>query len=233
MFIGALRRPDLAVRFLSGRIPSEFSLSSVARYVKSTSPTILEAGAFDGRDTKRFAQLWREGVVYAFEPMPSLAAKARDTTADLANVVLVEAALGVDNSGSVDLFTFAEDEVEHGSSSILKPGDHLEVAPEIQFHRKLTVRSITLDEWFLSTNLPAIDLMWLDLQGAELKVLERGMIALSKTDVIHIEVSRRPLYEGGATFRQLNTFLRQNGFKLKASRIPVRSGNAIYVRRRR
>jgi len=233
MFIGALRRPDLALRFLAGRMPSEFSLKRVARYVKSTSPTILEAGAFDGRDTERFAQLWPEGIVYAFEPMPSLAAKVREATADLANVVLVEAALGVDDSGSVDLYTFAEDQNEHGSSSILRPGDHLDVAPEIQFHRKLTVRSIMLDEWFSSIERTSIHLMWLDLQGAELKVLERGVLALSKTEVIHIEVSRRPLYEGGATFRQVHRFLRHNGFKLMAARIPVRSGNAIYVRRKR
>lgn len=230
MLVGALRRPDLALRYLSGRMPSEFELDEVSSFVDSPSPNIVEAGAFDGRDTLRFSTLWPTGTIYAFEPLPTLADRVRLITDGRANVIVIEAALAVDDSNTADLYTFDENDEVHGSSSILKPGDHLKVAPEIKFQRRVTVRAVTLDDWHQSIGSPRIDLMWLDLQGAELKVLEKGATALRETEVIHIEVSRRPLYEGGTTFRELTAFLKEHGFNLKKARIPVRSGNAIYIR---
>lgn len=233
MLLGAIRRPDLAFRYLAGQIPSEYKLSEVTRHIHVNNPVVLEAGAFDGRDTVRFAQLWPEGKIHAFEPVPSLAARIRTATANFTNVTLLEAALGTGEEHEVELHTFEAEDSAHGSSSILKPGDHLTVAPEIKFDRKIVVRAVTLDDWFESVNSPRIHLMWLDLQGAELQVLMKGTGALRQTDVIHIEVSKKPLYDGGATFRELNAFLKEHGFALKSSRIPVRSGNAIYLRRDR
>ena len=168
-------------------------------------------------------------MVYAFEPLPILALRVRENTSHLANVVLIEAALGVNEQRFVDLHTFDGDEV-HASSSILKPGSHLELAPEIKFERTLRVPAVTLDEWYETAGSPTIDLLWLDLQGVELEVLRRGLKALSRTKVIHIEVSRKPLYEGGAKYSSVKSFLNENGFKLKSVRMPVRSGNAIFVR---
>lgn len=80
ILLGSLRRPDLVVRYLRGKQPSEFDLAEVAKYVKSASPTVVEAGAFDGRDTVAFSNLWPKGHVYAFEPLPTLANKLRCAT---------------------------------------------------------------------------------------------------------------------------------------------------------
>lgn len=227
---GALRRPDLAIRFLRGRLPSEFDLEELTRYILRSDPVIVEAGAFDGKDTRAFAEHWPSGHVYAFEPLPLLAQRARANTNHLRNVTLIESALGVDESRQAYLYTFGADSEAHGSSSILKPGDHLEVAPEIKFGQRILVKALPLDEWHASVGSPAIDLMWLDLQGAELRVLAQGEKALAKTHTLHIEVSRRPLYEGGATFQEVKSFLLQRGFSLRATRMPVRSGNAIFSR---
>lgn len=230
MLIGAIRRPDLALRFLRGKIPSEYEMAEVASWVESPHPVVLEAGAFDGRDTLAFAERWPQGTIHAFEPLPSLATRVRETTSGCTNVCVHELALAADTSPTVDLYTFDDEENAHGSSSMLKPGDHLVVAPEIEFRRRISVRAITLDVWHESVGFPTIDLLWLDLQGAELRVLNRGKAVLAATRVIHIEVSRKPLYEGGATFSEVKATLTRAGFRLVSSRIPVRSGNAIFAR---
>lgn len=230
ILVGAVRRPDLVVRYLRGKMPSEFDLEEVSRFVKSESPVIVEAGAFDGRDTARFARKWPTGHVFAFEPLPVLADQVRHNTRELTNVTVIQQALGVDDSTSVDLFTFDETEDVHGSSSLLNPADHLSVAPEIAFGARVTVPAITLNNWHLAAGSPKVDLLWLDLQGAELRVLDRGHEVLLNTQTIHIEVSRRPLYEGGATHREVRSYLESFGFTQKSVRVPVRSGNAIFAR---
>lgn len=228
---GSLRRPDLVIRYLRGKQPSEFDLAEVASYVKSPSPTVVEAGAFDGRDTFAFSNLWPSGQIFAFEPLPTLAEKVRIATLSCQNVTLVESAFAFTDEATITLFSFDPALTEHGSSSILPPGDHLEVAPEILFNKEVVVPAITVDNWHQSVGSPVVDLLWLDLQGAELLILEKGQAMLGVTQCCHIEVSKKPLYQGGATFKDVRRFMTDRGFTLVASRIPVRSGNAIFVRK--
>lgn len=228
--LGAIRRPDLVIRFLRGKQPSEYDLPEVASLVLSDSPIIVEAGAFDGRDTVAFSKRWPNGQVYAFEPLPTLAQKVRLATSSCSNVTVIESAFASTDAPTINLFSFDSEATEHGSSSLLPPGDHLEVAPEIVFNKEVTVSAITADRWHHSVGSPVIDLLWLDLQGAELLVLQKGEALINATRCCHIEVSKKPLYEGGATFKEVKNFFSSRGFKLVSSRIPVRSGNALFVR---
>jgi FkbM family methyltransferase len=227
--LAALRRPDLAIRYLMGKQPGEFDLPEVARYVTSDAPTVVEAGAFDGRDTKAFAERWPKGHVYAFEPHPALAAQVRDATRGLANVSIVEAALADKDASTIAFHSFSEGDAAHGSSSILLPDDHLRLAPQIRFGRTINVPATTLDTWHASVGSPRVDLLWLDLQGAELQALKAGEQCLAAVHVCHIEVSRLPLYAGAARFSEIDAFLSARGFQRVAARIPICSGNAIYT----
>lgn len=60
----------------------------------------------------------------------------------------------------------------------------------------------------------AIDLLKIDTQGAELRVLKGGMRGLERVRLIWIEVSFRPLYEGSAVLSDVYAFLRSRGFRL-------------------
>ena len=230
ILVGAIKRPDLVIRYLKGKIPSEFDLDEISEFVTRPDAVIVEAGAFDGKDTAVFAKHWPDGHVYAFEPLPVLAQRVRSNTAGLMNVSLFELALGIDDSTTVELFSFDNQRDLHGSSSLLQPQDHLKIAPEIKFNARVVVPAITADKWFESLGSPKIDLLWLDLQGAELAVLKKGLKLLAHTETIHIEVSRKPLYSGGVTYREIKRFLEDQGFKQKRLRMPVRSGNAIFSR---
>ena len=61
-----------------------------------------------------------------------------------------------------------------------------------------------------------IDLLKIDVQGNELKVLRGAEQSLQRTRLIWIEVSFRPLYEGSAVFSEVYDFLYAHGFYLGA-----------------
>ena len=88
------------------------------------------------------------------------------------------------------------------------------------FGRDLTVASsisvptMTLPELMTRENLENVDLLKLDLQGAERLVLTGGADALDRVRVIYAEVFFAPLYAGAWLFWEMNEFLSGRGFKL-------------------
>jgi len=52
------------------------------------SPTIFEAGAFDGSDTVILAETWPSGHIFSFEPVPFLYEEALKKTKSKDNVIL-------------------------------------------------------------------------------------------------------------------------------------------------
>jgi hypothetical protein len=89
----------------------------------------------------------------------------------------------------------------------------------------------TLDLWSRSIGLEKIDLLWIDVQGAELLVFKGAEEMLQKTEYIYVEVSEIPLYEGGAAYSDLKALLGDLGFRLEQEYIPDASiceGNALF-----
>lgn len=230
LIIAGLRSPRLALRYLRGLSPSEIGLDEIAKFLDSPSPVIVEAGAFDGVDTLRFAQRWPAGVVHAFEPVAELMVRVREKTKDCPNVRLHELALVGDPSVDRTTLHVAASGEPNASSSILAPGDHLSVFPDVDLAGSVTVPATTLDAWAESQAVTAVDLLWLDLQGAELMVLGQGEHILRSTRVVHLEVSRRPLYEGSATWDAVRSFMQEHGFRQVLARVPFVMGNALFVR---
>jgi|AGTN01.2.fsa_nt_gi hypothetical protein len=62
--------------------------------------------------------------------------------------------------------------------------------------------------------LPPPDLMKLDIQGAELMVLENGRAALASCVAVEIETEFLPLYRGQPLFHDLAAFMHAQGFVL-------------------
>jgi FkbM family methyltransferase len=114
------------------------------------------------------------------------------------------------------------------SSSLLKPLEHLEAHPQVQFAESIQVRTRRLDSLF--TNIP--NFLNLDVQGAELRVLKGMGKLIDSVDFIYTEVNERELYADCAKISEIDEFLRIHGFK----RICMRKagsfgwGDAFYAR---
>ena len=66
----AFRRPDLLWRRIRGRDAADIKLDEIGPYI-GPRPVIVEAGAWNGGDTARFAERWPDSEIHAFEPVPS------------------------------------------------------------------------------------------------------------------------------------------------------------------
>lgn len=72
----------------------------------------------------------------------------------------------------------------------------------------------TLDGWARTAGVEHVDIMKLDVQGAELAVLQGAEELLRTVRVIEAEVTFNPIYVGQALFGDVDAFLRARGFRL-------------------
>jgi hypothetical protein len=217
---------------LFGHPISEFSKNDIFKLLPDN-PVIVEAGCADGTDTLIFAQYYPKAKIIALEPLAELFEIASARTKDYSNVQLYKLALSNESDQIRTLYTGGQENI-HQSSSLLIPSDHDKYYPEIEFKREVNVKTISLENLLKSNSIEQVDLLWLDLQGFELLVLEgaAGGEALKGIKYIHTEVSRIPLYENATTFDELNNFLAVNGFKLLKLRMHLATGNAIFANTR-
>ena len=66
-------------------------------------PIIIEAGAFNGNDTKKLSLSFPAGLIHAFEPVPEIFAELENQTLNLTNVRLYQIALS-DKTGFTSFY---------------------------------------------------------------------------------------------------------------------------------
>lgn len=178
-------------------------------------PTILEVGAFSGRDTVTMATRWPQGVIHAFEPVPEIFANLESTTAHLPNVHRHHIAL----SDTIGMATFyvAERSTQPGKAtqagSLHEPQATFTDTSMI-FPRTAAVQTTTLDAWAKEQNIQNIDLLWLDTQGHELAIVQAAPHMLAHTAVIFTEVSFVQRYEGQPSYQEVVSWLQEHGFQV-------------------
>lgn len=79
---------------------------------------------------------------------------------------------------------------------------------------RLLMQAKTLDDIMAETGLDRVDLLKIDVQGAEHLVLRGAAETLTRVRMVWIEVSFKPLYELSCTFPEVHDLLTRFGFKL-------------------
>ena len=103
---------------------------------------------------------------------------------------------------------------ESGMTSLLKPNK--EVLSFFngfsKFGHVLRTKQIQTKKLDDIDDIDNLHFVKLDVQGSELIVLENGLSKLEQCVAVQLEVSFVPLYEGQATFGEIDIFMRQLGF---------------------
>jgi FkbM family methyltransferase len=189
---------------------------------------VIEAGSWNGDDTLFFARHCTEGKVFSFEPFPSFFYQSAKKLYGWPNVELAPLALA-EKTQPYTLFVSEIDGNFWCSNSILKPKDHLVVNPHVKFEKEVQVQGINLDDWFQMKGLDHIDMMWLDIQGAEPAVLKAAPNILSRTKFIYTEVSLVELYEGTPVYTEFKKFMESKGFEVMEESLPsADSGDVLF-----
>lgn len=108
------------------------------------------------------------------------------------------------------LLTFYSTEAD-GCSSLLKPPEDPSV-PDFNVVSEDQVRAITLDNLVAAENITRVDLLKLDLQGAEMQALRGATDTLDVTQHILLELNLRRVYKDSATANEITEFLADRGF---------------------
>ena len=222
-----MRRPGLA--------DNKITKQDIARHLSSPSQhvNILEAGAANGVDTVEFATFFPYATIYAFEPVRKnyealcLAVKGKN------NVKTFKLALAEEN-GESKIHVSHNKEVGTTlatSSSLLRPKEHINFHPHIEFVTSEKVRATTIDKWAEENGVDHIDIMWLDMQGIEYQVLRASPRMLKTAKVIYSEVSLKELYEGSILYDQYKQWMSAQGFRVdKEELLWEDAGNVLFVR---
>jgi FkbM family methyltransferase len=207
----------------------------MARLLKGCEVTgIIDAGASDGRVSKRLLRKFPAAHAYAFEPNPIYA----DTLAKYAKAeprFHPQFLALSDREGTANLYVTESP----GCTSLLAPGNRLkEIAPEGASVKTLEkVETVKIDEWARRNGDPAIQLMKFDIQGGELKALHGATGVLHQsTLLVYTEIWFNVAYEGGVMYSDVDSFFREHGFVLydifKPKYNPnglIMWGNAIFL----
>jgi FkbM family methyltransferase len=224
-----LRHPMQAWRYLQYRdiIPYE----TCARYLPAN-PVIVEAGAYDGSNTRDFCRFWPACQVYAFEPVPSAYERLLKVAAEFDDRIHPQKmALGRRTETSEMHVSMTGPSGGEQSSSLLAPAATREEFPFVDFRNETIAVEVTrLDAWAAERNVNRVDFLWLDLQGMELAALEGCGELLATVGAIHCEVQNLPLYAGAPLYPEVSDFLKRQGFRVGKEAVFRRGGNMLFVR---
>jgi FkbM family methyltransferase len=190
-------------------------------------PVIVDCGAFDGGDSIELARL-TGGTVYAFEANPKLFLQLKHNTRRYPSVKCQDIALSnVDGTANFHLGTGNYS----ASSSLLQPNEQTFGGGD--FTSTVEVKTRKLSTWAKENNISQIDLLWLDMQGFELQMLEASAEMIKRPMRIYTEISTQPAYQGSCLYDDLKIFLEGRGYRLEIEAIPKgwTCGNAFFVPR--
>lgn len=171
--------------------------------------TVVDVGAHVGQYTLLASGLvGPAGRVIAFEPHPVLRRVLHRNVgrAGCQNVTVLPVALGR-TAGPGTLVLHPPD--NFGGSS-LRPGDASE------HHARAAVQVTTLDEALDRLGRPPVDLAKIDVEGAELDVIDGALVTLAANPgiVLIVEFLRHNPLRFGRTVEDLEARLRELGFQL-------------------
>jgi FkbM family methyltransferase len=198
---------------------------SLRKRIYQQADGILHVGAHEGQEAEIYHKsgarvIWFEGMPDVFETLSHRIKIYPNQTAILA-------VLG-DSNRLVD-FNVTDNQGQSSSVFSLAKGHRFptKVVSEISLQMK------RLDEILTPQDLVNFSHWVVDVQGAELIVLQGAGDLLNNCYTLDVEVSTYETYKGGAKFEDLDSFLKDRGFVPLWEFAKNSHGNLLYVRSKR
>lgn len=171
---------------------------------------IIDAGAYHGEISKKFASIFKQANIYAFEPYKESFTVLCDEVKRYKNIYPLNYALS-SSPGKKNLY-------------ITKSPIYSSLLPARLTGQRLyngcvsvkaaEVNAITIDDWAKDSNISFIDIIKLDIQGYELEALKGASRMLETVKLIYTEVEFNELYKNNCLFYQIEAFLKPYDFCL-------------------
>ena len=177
---------------------------------------ILDIGSRDCMQSIEFNNHFKNSKIYAFECNPNTIPICMNNIKNYTNIKLIDCAVNT-YDGSCKFYPINKDKTittwadgNPGASSLFIANGKY---PHETYHQdEITVNCKRIDTILKENNISKVDLIWMDLQGAELLALQSMGKYLNDVEYIHTEVTYQPMYHGQSLFNDIDNILKSNGF---------------------
>lgn len=197
------------------------SPETMFRLWKISPKGVLHVGAHLGEEKMKYEN-YGFGKIYWVEANPILCDRLREITQDEVFQGLVWSESNLDRKFHVGADTFV--------SSTLAPGLINAIYPSLIFTKELDMKTTTLQDLIPQTC--DFNFINLDVQGAELHAMKGLRALMNKVQYIYTEVNFVNLYQDSALLSDLDSFLKDHGFKRVAlMKVPGKGwGEAFFIK---
>lgn len=186
-------------------------------YDKSKNYIIFDVGSRDCIQSIEFYTMFPNARIFAFECNPNTIPICRKNIEPYKDrITLIEKAVA-DRDGEISFYPIDQSKSitswkdgNPGASSLFKLTSNYN--EETLFQTEVTVPCCRLETFMKEAGLETIDILWMDLQGAELMALKSLGPFFRTVKYIYTEISHTELYKGQVLFSELDSFCRKEGF---------------------
>lgn len=181
---------------------------------------IFDIGSRDCMQSIEFYNHFPNAKIYAFECNPNTLNICKKNIENYRDrITLIEGAV-CDYDGEITFYPINQKKTitswtdgNPGASSLFKSNGTYDVETYVQDEIKTNCHR--LDTIIKKHTIKNVDIIWMDLQGAELLAMKGLGDFIKGVKYIHTEVSFKEMYEGQVMFMELNDFFISRGFNVK------------------
>jgi len=223
--------------FVSSRqpwdIPEACLLRLLNRFYSGSSLRVAIIGAYHGYELERLIDTAAVSYIDLFEPDPDtfemLEKRINSLSIYRKNVAINALNMAVCATSENEFVDFHRSSVP-GTGSLISVSTGL-INKDYKAHELevIKVSCTSLDHHSQSLGIK-YDILWIDVQGAEMMILKGGYLSLQSAMYVYIEVSTlEPLCEGGCIFDEVYILMKNSGFSLIQLNTDVNgTGNALF-----
>jgi FkbM family methyltransferase len=201
-------------------------LSVLIRAYRMRPTGVLHIGAHAAEEAPVYERCAIDKVWWV-EANPELLPGLRTTVEHYPGHGVIEAAVDAADGERVAFYVTNSSQ----ASPLLDFGTHAEHHPGIHVERTVQVRAATVDTLAERYDFSGINLLNLDIQGAELRAMRGGANTLDQVDYVYTEVNAEEVYRGCALVGEIDEFLGRMGLvRVKTTWDLAGWGDALYIR---
>ncbi|MBT6121510.1 FkbM family methyltransferase [bacterium] len=187
--------------------------------------TVFDVGSRDCEQSVEFHEHFPSASIFAFEANPQTVPICEKIAANYDNITVIPKAVN-DYDGTCTFYqidtenysaspipkSYKNKEILYkaGGSSLIKHA-HFDVGKGLNT-KAVDVNCTRLDSFCTANKISTVDILWMDLEGAEFKALQSLGPAISKVKIMQLEAQIHKKGSSNYSFEELRTYLSKYGF---------------------